>query len=107
MDTKDLTKSLQKHAFWVTSGAVVVVFLLGWYMSTKQLKGEAALFLGEIETGFRSVSSVVSDNPNHPNALSHEKMNVLVEELKQNLLDAWELQYERQKDVLVWPQGLG
>ena len=107
MDTKDLMKSLQKHAFWFTTGAVVVVFLLGWYMSTNKLKDEAALFLGEIETGFRSVSSVVSDNPNHPNALSHEKMNVLVEQLKQNLLDAWELQYERQKDVLVWPQGLG
>ena len=107
MDTKDLMKSLQKNAFWITTGAVVVVFLLGWYMSTKKLQGEAALFLGEIETGFSSVSSVINDNPNHPNDHSHEKMNVLVEQLKQNLLDAWELQYERQKDVLVWPQGLG
>ena len=107
MDTKDLIKSLQKHSFWITTGAVVVMFLLGWYMSTKKLQGEAAMFLGEIETGFSSVSSVINDNPNHPNDHSHEKMNVLVEQLKQNLLDAWELQYERQKDVLVWPQGLG
>ena len=81
MDTKDLIKSLQKHSFWITTGAVVVVFLLGWYMSTKKLQGEAAMFLGEIETGFSSVSSVINDNPNHPNDHSHEKMNALVEQL--------------------------
>ena len=107
MDMKDLMQGIKKHSFWLITSLVIVVFLAGWYLSTKQLKNETATYKSQIMTGFSSVSSVVSNNTHHPNDHSHQEMDKLVEQLKQNLLDAWELQYQRQKDVLVWPQELG
>ena len=107
MDTKDLMQGIKKHSFWLVSGLVILVFVAGWYLSTKKLKTETAMFKGQIDSGFSAVSSVINNNPNHANDHSHEKMAELAEQLKQNLLDAWELQYNRQKDLLVWPQELG
>lgn len=107
MDTKDLMQGIKKHSFWLVSGLVIMVFVAGWYLSTKQLKTETATFKGQIDGGFSAVSSVISNNPNHANDHSHDKMQELVDQLKQNLLDAWELQYNRQKDLLVWPEELG
>ena len=101
------TKSFKKYSFWIATSAVLVVFLTGWYLTTKKLKGDAEMFLGEIKASYSSVSAVVSSNPNHPNEFSHTMTKKLVDELRQNLLDAWELQYKRQEDVLVWPKELG
>lgn len=107
MDMKELMQGIKKHSFWLVTGLVIVVFVAGWYLSTKQLKAETATYKSQIDTGFSAVSSVITSNANHPNDHSHQKMDELVEQLKQNLLDAWELQYNRQKDLLVWPKELG
>ena len=107
MDMIDLMQAIRKYSFWEITALVIAMFLTGWYLSTKQLKDETADYKSQIMTGFSAVSSVISNNDNHPNDHSHQKMDELVEQLKQNLLDAWELQYQRQKDVLVWPQELG
>ena len=41
---------------------IIVVFLAGWFLSTKHLKNEAATFLGEIESG---IASLVDRMPTH------------------------------------------
>lgn len=79
MDTKELMQGIKKHSFWLVSGLVILVFVAGWYLSTKKLKTETAMFKGQIDSGFSAVSSVINNNPNHANDHSHEKMAELAE----------------------------
>ncbi len=45
------------------------------------------------------------DSQTHPNEFSHARMKTQIVAMNQDLQRAWEIQYDKQKDLIKWPRG--
>ena len=95
-----------KYGFWISSALVLLVSLGIWFMTTSSLDDENQKQTQKITSSINTVKSVQLELSDLPNDHSHEKMEEMIAKRQQEVLDAWEVFYERQKDILVWPQGI-
>jgi hypothetical protein len=94
---------VKQHSFWVMCVGILIVCLVSWYMSTKAINAERAKQLADIKSVFDGLTSIRSANPKHPNPSTEQGMDALNRAYSEEVLAAWQKQYERQVDVLVWP----
>jgi hypothetical protein len=93
-----------KHGFWISSVLVLFASLGIWYMSTSALQQENEQQTSRINGKITSVNSIQGQLSELPNELSHQEMETLISQRRDEVLKSWEKLYDRQKDILVWPQ---
>ncbi|MDP6444101.1 MAG: hypothetical protein QF805_09960, partial [Pirellulaceae bacterium] len=103
---KDLFQKMMIHRFWVLSGVITAVSLGTWFWTTTQIKKQTATRKTEIEAKF-STARVVAGIENHPNPHLHSAMDARVAALTDEVLKAWEEQYQYQVNLLKWPEQFG
>ena len=96
-----------KKIFWILTPLITIASLFVWFRASGKLTSERKANTSSIVSKFSGLDSIKSTNPTHPNEVSHEKMQELIDGLKEDLKEAWELQYERQRGVLIWSDELG
>ena len=94
-----------KHGFWILSVLVLLASLGVWFMSTSTLKQENDSQTSRIQGKITSVNSVRGQLSELPNETSHEEMRKLISQRQGEVLKSWEKLYDRQKDILVWPEN--
>lgn len=94
-----------KHGFWILSVLVLLASLGVWFMSTSALKQENDSQTSRIQGKITSVNSVRGQLSELPNETSHEEMRKLISQRQGEVLKSWEKLYDRQKDILVWPEN--
>jgi hypothetical protein len=108
---------LNKYRFWLSCGAIAIVGLASWYVATGSLGSERTTRVDEIEGNFKKAEEIArrgatvgkpeSGGVFHPNNMTHEETEKLINGLKQNVVEAWERQYQQQGNLFVWPDELG
>jgi hypothetical protein len=96
-----------KKLFWIVTPLITLASLFIWHRASSKLQSERDINKSTIESKFDTLDSIRSGNPSHPNDVSHEKMQGMIDGLKEDLREAWTLQFERQKGVLTWSDELG
>lgn len=113
---KETLGPVYKHGFWVACGVIVVLALGIWFISTLGLRNTTEANAEAINAAFSTVESVNSatvdaagegNDPTqvhfHPNDVSARETERLNSRLKAEVADAWERQYNFQRDLFVWP----
>lgn len=96
-----------RHGFWICVGLVLLGSLGVWFWSTGKLSAETEQRTTKLNSDVTTVSTAREELPQHPNQKSHDEMNKLIDARKQEVIEAWTDVYERQQDILVWPNELG
>jgi hypothetical protein len=94
-----------KYGFWIGSTIVLLASLGMWYKSTDTLIQEYGSRSSAIKSDVQSVANIRSKLEEHPNDLSHKKMEELILSRQDEVLKSWQLLYERQIPILTWPQS--
>ncbi|KAA1261632.1 hypothetical protein LF1_41870 [Rubripirellula obstinata] len=95
-----------KYGFWIGCGTVFLLSLVFWYLSTSTLATEAEKQTSSIKASISTVSQIQSELSMHPNAQSHAEMQKLIEDRQNQVLESWETLFERQSEILVWPEDV-
>ena len=109
---KDILGILKKHHFWVICGVLVIIGFGTWYSASAALKNEEKINRGKWEDAKKKADALTGQGVEtgvgikHPNDETFAETNKLIDQLKKNVKEAWEAQYQKQKDILVWPESL-
>jgi hypothetical protein len=95
---------VKQHSFWAMCLGILGVSLGSWWVSTGKLASEQSAQVGKIKGGFDGLNSVTGTQL-HPNKTVIDGMDALCHKYAKEVLDGWQLQYEQQADVLVWPDS--
>lgn len=102
---KPILSGLFRNHFWILCGVIAPVLMGGWFTETARMQDERDTRVKDIKGWFDDVSAV-TDEPEHPNTIANTGMDQFIEELKAEVNEAWEYQYEQQAKILVWPEEL-
>lgn len=94
---------VKQHSFWGMCIGILIVCLVSWYMSTKKIYTEQQKQKADIEGVFNGLQTITTSNPKHPNAETEKGMEAINAAKSRDVAAAWDKQYQRQADVLVWP----
>jgi hypothetical protein len=94
---------VKQHSFWAMCIGILIVCLVSWYMSTKKIYTEQQKQLTDIEGVFKGLDGIRGANAKHPNAETEKGMEAMNVAYSKEVAAAWDKQYQRQADVLVWP----
>ena len=100
---KDKLSGVLRYGFWIGTTIVLIGSVTVWYLAQSRLREEHAERTQELETDVQTVRSVQSELSSHPNELSHELMRGLIDQRKEEVLQAWQRVFEEQQDILTWP----
>ncbi len=92
---------LKKYHFWVITGFLLIIGILGWKMGVGALETEFTSNRGQIQGAFQAAGGVMGVNP-HPNSEFTEAVNKEHTRVKNEALNAWQLLYNRQQQLLNW-----
>ena len=95
-----------KYGFWIGCGVVFLCSMIFWYLSTSKLATEAQKQTSAIKASISTVSQIQGELSEHPNALSHAEMQKLIEDRQNQVLESWETLFDRQSEILVWPEDV-
>lgn len=103
---KDAGVWIKKNYFWLLAALCGILSVTFWFMATSGLAGEAATWLSSINQAEQTAQSVVS-TPNHPNSVTHTKMDERIDALADDVFAAWDARYDKQRKYLTWHTFLG
>ena len=95
-----------KFGFWIGCGVVFLCSMAFWYLSTSKLATEAEKQTSSIKASISTVSQIQSELSQHPNDLSAAEMKKLIEDRQNQVLESWETLFDRQSEILVWPEDV-
>jgi hypothetical protein len=95
---------VKQYSFWIMCLGILGITLGSWWVSTAKLASEQEAQKGKIKTGFDGVGSIMSQTL-HPNKTVIDGMDALCRKYAKEVLDGWQLQYQQQENVLVWPES--
>lgn len=102
---KEQLVKIKPYAFWIACVAVLLGSLGTWYMSTGTLAEERNSRFSQANSGFSTITGLKAKEGDHPNEATSKGMQALNQAQGEEIARGWSLQYERQKDVLVWPSS--
>jgi hypothetical protein len=99
--TKQMLAALKKHHFWLLLSIVIIASFVVWYMATGELQAAFKSDTAKIDSTFGSVAGMV----NQPlrNAAMISSVEEEQKKIHQQSVDAWNVLYDRQKPLFVWP----
>jgi len=92
-----------KYGFWISTAVILLGAVGIWWVVTGRLVTENEERTRKIEGQVQAVSTLRNQLPTHPNPITHEVMNGLIENRQAEVLQAWQTLYDTQRDILVWP----
>jgi len=93
-----------KNGFWIGSAVIFLGSLLVWFLSTSSLKAELEARISAINGDVNKVSQTRIEVPTAPNPISHAEMERLIQLRTDEVVDAWDRMYRRQRSILTWPR---
>ncbi|MDA1055550.1 MAG: hypothetical protein O3C40_34575, partial [Planctomycetota bacterium] len=103
---KQVLAVLNTHKFWVTCGFLALLPVGIWFMAKSSLDKEFGTRKDAIAKAYLT-EKAIREIPNHPNPISATGMDENLGKLKKSVFDAWQAQWEEQRQILVWPSGPG
>ncbi|TWU10800.1 hypothetical protein [Allorhodopirellula heiligendammensis] len=103
---KPAIEFFKKNGFWIAVGLILLGSVGIWFKVTSDLVAESDARASKIKGDIGKVTSVRGELNTHPNPISHAKMEEMIDTREEQVLDAWTNVYEKQKDILVWPEDL-
>jgi hypothetical protein len=94
---------VKQHSFWVMCLGILGMTIASWWISTGKLRAERDSRKGEIDSSITSISQIQTQQPQHPNAATNQGMKALKYAYALEVQKGWDLQYQRQEKILVWP----
>lgn len=101
---KDIFAKAVKYGFWIGSAVVFLCSLGFWYLSTSKLADESEKQTAAIKSSIMTVSNIQDELLTHPNEASHAEMEELIKDRQNQVLESWKTLFERQREILVWPE---
>src|SRR5438034_148378 len=95
---------VKQYSFWIMCIGILGITLGSWWVSTGKLASEQEAQKGKIKNAFDGVNGITSQ-ANHPNETVIKGMDALCRRYAKEVLDGWQLQYDQQAGVLVWPES--
>lgn len=103
---KVLLRRLWKHHFWVLTGLVTLLGVVGWFLSSSALQEQYTKRKGKLENDFKSLDGIRRET-NYPNAKVIEAIKQSNGKLRVEVFKAWQVLYDQQKASNPWPDVLG
>ena len=100
---KEYLEVLKKHHFWLLLVIAIGAGIVAYRSGASTFSATYSSRKSSIEGKFSDVSRVAS-TPNHPNQTFIDGIEKLHDEEKQLTLAAWQTLYEKQGEVLRWPE---
>lgn len=97
----------QRHSFWVMCVVILLVSIGSWWYSTSELVETRDAQRAKIKQVEAGLTQLQQNNPLHPNDATNQGMDALIAAYSQDVANGWQSQYDRQRDVLVWPDSFG
>jgi hypothetical protein len=95
-----------KYGFWIGSAIVLIGALAIWFLATSDLDQQTEKQIRDIKSDVSTVADYRSKLPTQPNDISHEQMKEMIDERKQEVLQAWQKVFDQQRDILTWPDKM-
>src|SRR5438309_3084 len=99
---KEQLALVKQHSFWAMCLGILGVSLGSWWVSTAKLQSEQTSQVGKIKGASEGLNAV-TQTTEHPNDSVIKGMEALNLKYGQEVLKGWQLQYDQQAGVLVWP----
>ncbi len=92
------------YQFWILSGLVLLMTGIVFYLTNASLSDLITTRTSAIEGQLGKLKTIQGTVDTHPNSFSHSQMTSVINGLEVDVQKAWKFQYDRQKDLLVWPR---
>lgn len=103
---KPFLAGLRKHHFWILCGMVILIGLGIWKVATADLSSRFETRKQKLTGDLSSVQQIKS-NPAHPNDETLKAFEQDIGRLSDEVLAAWQVLYQDQKERNQWPKELG
>jgi len=103
---KKTLAAIQKHHFWVLCALILVIGSAVWAMGSADLSNRFESRRTELDQDFQKSQYISEQEPNHPNERVIAAIHQQTEELKENVLEAWQLLYNEQQEKNPFPEVL-
>lgn len=100
---KTFLAALKKYHFWILTGLTAILSIVGYVMARGKLASEYATRESALNGVFSEIQRISGTTSTHPNEFSHKQMDQIISVVTDDVRSAWELQYDRQKDIFQWP----
>jgi hypothetical protein len=102
MDAKEVLEQTKKHHFWILCVVVLITGVVGWYMAVNDLSAKTTQQISAIGTSYTQASGVAGSQK-HPNPSISIEVDKLLDKKKEDVYWGWAAQYQKQQDLVVWP----
>ena len=102
-DLKRYIKEISKYSFWILAGLVLLLSSVIFYLTSSSMYSSISQRISTVNGVFSKINEISGKTSTHPNELSHKEMEKRLEGLVSDVDQAWQFQYERQKEFLTWP----
>lgn len=96
---------LKRQHFWFLAPILLLMAAAGWWLSSKKLSAEFDTYKSNVD-GYKQQMEQVIGKTQHPNPDFHDGMENLIAQRRENVREAWQTKWERQKQELKWPEEL-
>ncbi|MFN7733439.1 MAG: hypothetical protein ACK5OB_16195 [Pirellula sp.] len=103
-DLKRYLNEAAKHSFWIITGLILILASVVFFLTKTSLDQAITSRISALESSFGKINQVKGKVPTQPNDKSHVEMEKRLDGLKRDVEQAWQFQYERQKEFLTWPR---
>jgi len=92
-----------KYWFWIATALVTLLSVAIWWVSSGKLLTEFEAARSKINGEAQKITQVRGSLETHPNDISHQQMEKLLESRTDSVMEAWTSVYNRQREILLWP----
>jgi hypothetical protein len=100
---KTQLQAVKQHSFWAMCLGILGISIGSWWVSTGTLQADQDKQKSAIEQGFSSLTTI-KGTEKHPNPSVLSGMDEYNRQYAQEVMKGWQLQYDQQAGVLVWPE---
>ena len=103
---KNLLRTLKRLHFWIICPLIVVMGLVGWFLTIGKLQKEKKKNLSDIQSKFSAMDTLTREAV-HPNDNVKEGMEQMISLRRGEVAQAWQEKWDQQTKeggVLTWPE---
>ena len=100
---KNFWKAVLQYQFWILACLVFMVSAVVFFLTKSSLATMITGRTTKLNSTFDQIQQIKGIVPTHPNMHSHSELDKLALKLEGEVKEAWNLQYNRQAKLLVWP----
>jgi hypothetical protein len=99
---------VKKNKFWLGCGILSIAMVATWFVITGQIEKQTADFTRDVESKITAANNIIKVSAEeganaHPNSQTEAGMKSELAEAVDSLVEAWQLRYDAQKNILKWP----